>query len=486
MNAPTPNIWGDKRPEPNLYAEMAVLASIINDNNFYWEIDGWLGEEHFTDPLHRRIFALCKDGITKGSGASPPTIIPALQGDATFEAAGGVSYLIQITGVSHRPREIKSYAQAVADRFKRVGLWGVGDEIKYIAANEDEDLQEMLSRTETLVAEVVDDARPSDRVRTLSETVVTALTEAAEASKQEDGIIGCPTGLTRLDDVLGGLKDSNLIVMAGRPGMGKSAAALSVALNAARAGKGIGFITLEMRGEELVYRALSAVASELDMDLPYSEVSRGRFTGGQMEVLRHAQAKLDDLPFLVEDTGRKTVASIRSIARSMDRTFKKQEKRLDCLFVDHLSIIKPEGAYRGNKVSETEQISNDLKALAKQLDVPVVALCQLSREVEKRDNKRPFLSDLRFSGAIEQDADVILFLYREAYYLEQSKPKTFEDNYEDWKTEFDECKHRLDVICAKNRHGRTADIRLHCEIEKNLILDKDPLRLYQNQFDLGE
>jgi replicative DNA helicase len=475
----------NEQPEPAIDLEQAVIGAVLYDNEMLNEIEGIVELGHFTEPLHQRIWEACTSRIKAGTGVNHATLRIQFEEDDSLAMIGGIDYLRRIESsiIFIRPQEAKAFAGELRARFDRRRLWQLGDAITYAAANEDLSLDDLTARVDDEISKASHQTRKGDNIRNLDEIVEAALAESLEAHQQPDGVIGVATGVHELDQATGGFRNGNFIVLAGRPGMGKSAAAISLAVGAAGQDLiegGIAILSLEMNGEEIGHRIISERVFRKGGTLPYEDIARGKFGETDWRYMKSAQDDLADLPIKVEDTGRKSVAQIRSIAKSIDRGFQQEGGRLTCLIIDHIGLITSEG-HRGNKVSEMESISNDLKGLAKSLHIPVIGLCQLNRGVEGREDKRPLLGDLRNSGAIEQDADLVIFTYRRAYYLEKNPPRRSDPDYEEWRQELDICKTDMDLIIAKNRHGAETAVHIACHIEHNALIGKTD---EQEDFDL--
>lgn len=465
--------------EPNIEAEQALLGALFMNDKLVDEVRDILQDWHFFDPLHGRIYRHIVESVEFGFAVDPMSISATMKDDEALKEIGGRAYLsgLGVAAISVMPSTVIGFAREIVAFHRRQKLFQSCQNIMEMAADRTLSLAELTGEAEAVLSEALDDARPTDRILTLSTAINGALEEATRASLRDSGVVGVHSGLSRLDAVTGGFRAGNLIVLAGRPGMGKSAVAVSFGIEGIRQSHdpiGGGMISLEMNADELAFRVLSMGAYDAGVELPYSKISRGQLTGGETIALDTSQKAMRDLPFLFEDAGKKTVGEIRSIARKMDRDLRQQGRKLGILFVDHLGLIRPTSNHRGNKVAEIEEITNDLKALAKSLNIPVVALSQLSREVERRDDKRPVLSDLRNSGSIEQDADSVIFVYRPRYYLERSKPYPGTPEFSEWELDFEKEKNDLHLIVAKNRHGESTTVKVFTDISCNVVKDERP------------
>jgi replicative DNA helicase len=472
----------------NIEAEQAILGALLLNNSCGDSVAGWLRPEHFYEGLHGRLYGAIQGLIKKGRLADGATLQARFATDGDLAEVGGINYLVGLLRCSVGSQQVSEYARNVVELSQRRSLRDTSFQIASLACDHDQDAPEVLAEAETLIAEIAGDNTATDRIETIGEAVQGAIDSSLEAAKCQGGLVGTPSGIQRLDTLTGGWREGHLVIVGARPGMGKSAFVVSAAIDGARridVQSGIGVISLEMSSAELAARAISQAVHRQGTRLPYDAFSKGLYERSHQGTIEAAQDDLAALPIYFEDSSGRTVMQIRATARAIDRKFKKQGRRLTCLYIDYLQFIAPDRRYKGNITAEVTQISKDLKALAKGLDIPVIVLSQLNRQVEGRDNHRPFLSDLRDSGSLEQDADEVIFLVRPAYYLERDKPYSDSPKFLEWQANYEAEKHALDLIFAKNRHGPCTDIRLHTEIECNVICDEAPQlahRLQDHEF----
>ncbi len=467
-------------------AEQAVLGSMLYDNELYHQVAEFLRDEHFYDPVHGRLFTAAASMIQRAETAADAiTLAPMAEADEGVKALGGKAYLAELMAAHTSTAAALDYARFVYDLALRRSLIQVGGEIEKDAAED----QEATARVLIEVAErkLFDLAETGSTQRgfvTFADALAMSIDAAAAAYERDGGLSGVSSGLTDLDEKLGGLHPSDLIVLAGRPSMGKTALATNIAYNIARRhrletgpdgtartsdGGVVGFFSLEMSSEQLAMRILSERAG-----ISGHRIRRGEIEPDEFEQVRDAATELASIPLHIDDTGGLSIAALAARARRLKRT-----EGLDVLVVDYLQLLTGSGR-RGseNRVQEITEITTGLKALAKELQVPVIALSQLSRQVEARDDKRPQLSDLRESGSIEQDADVVMFVYREAYYVARKEPKSKQgsDEYAIWQEELAACYGKAEVIIGKQRHGPIGTVELAFEesLTKFSNLERSP------------
>lgn len=458
----------------NIEAEQQVLGSILSNNQTYFWVNDFLRPEHFHDDVHSSIYEEIGRVLTEGRSATPQTLKHMIKHIKSIAP----DYLERLLASIVGPQLIRDYARTVLDYYRLREMRLIGTDLcRDVTECGPFDSETVMTALETSCAELALETRFKTRTATfVGDVTAKAIDASREAKSRGTGLVGVTTGLQKLDRFIGGWRKSQLIICGGRPGMGKTTFASSSMLRTARAGHGVGFISLEMDDPELVSRMLCDMALEkAGYRIAYEEFDKGRLDEIEYNHIDAARAELDQLPIIIDSTPGQTMTDIGRAAQAIQRKFDKQGKELSLLVIDHLTLIKPDRAYRGNKVAEVGEISNAAKDLAKKLDIPVLMLCQLSREVEKRDDKRPMLSDLRWSGEIEQDADIVMFAFRPEYYHEKEKRncKTAEQRA-DWEDEAIDYKDRLELIVEKQRAGRTGTLSLWCAIEAGAIRDEDP------------
>lgn len=453
----------------NLEAEQALLGAILFDNETFNRINQNLQERHFYDPVHGRIFAACRDLIAAGELADGVTLKERFARDGGIKEIGGAVYLMKLMeAAAPLSAQAQSYADLIYDLALRRELIRVGGVITDLAENppEDHDAQDIIEEAERTLFTLAESGTGSKGFSPFSHALATSIEIAAAAYESKSDVSGLATNFEDLDRMLGGLHPSDLIILAGRPSMGKTALATNIAFNIARnrlhaqrtgdfenqVNKGgvVAFFSLEMSAEQLATRLLSD-AAEIESD----RIRRGKISKQEYERLADEAVNLQQLPLHIDETGAIGIAQLMARARRLQRTV-----GLDCVVVDYLQLVTSSSRKSDGRVQEVSEITQGLKALAKDLKVPVIALSQLSRQVETREDKRPQLSDLRESGSIEQDADVVLFVYRESYYLERAEPREGTDEHIAWMRQVDEVRNQAEVIIGKQRHGPIGKVKL--------------------------
>lgn len=453
----------------NIEAEQALLGAFLIDNEAVNKVSDFLLSEHFYEPVHQRIYKSILNFMERGLIASPVTLKSQFDNDDALKDIGGAGYLAKMAGLAAGIVDAKHYAQIIYDLAMCRGLISVGSEIvsEAYGNNLKEPAAVQIERAEHKLFSLASEGSSDKNFMHLKSSLADAINRAEFALKQKGEVSGVPTGFMDLDKILGGLHDSDLVILAGRPSMGKTALAINVALNAAKAFKkeydevkeeldtvtemkSVGVFSLEMSSEQLASRLLS-----IQTGINSNNIRRGRLDQkkGEFEALIEGNKDLYQLPMYIDDTPALSISAIRTRARRL-----KRRHNLGLLVIDYLQLIRGVSqAAASNRVQEVSEITQGLKAIAKELNIPVVALSQLSRQVEGRDDKRPQLSDLRESGSIEQDADVVMFIYREQYYLERTRPSDGTPELEAWMEKFGEkwmtTKNKAEIIISKHRNG---------------------------------
>ncbi len=460
----------------NIEAEAALLGALMLDNRLVEDVQLKLRSDHFFEPLHGRIY----DGILRMTDrnmvANPVTLRPLFEGDEAMKEVGGASYLAQLTGSGAAIIGARDFAQQIYDLALLRSLVAVGRDMVEGALDTSEDVLplEQIERAETELYKVAEQGGSEGKVKAFADATKLALETAEKALNSGGHLSGITTGLDSVNTKIGGMHRSDLMILAGRPGMGKTSLATNIAYSAARrflqdqedgiepaksAGAAVAFFSLEMSADQLATRVLAEQSGISAENLRMGKISQGEFRN-----LARAAAELQALPLYIDDTPGLTIAALRARARRL-----KRQKGIGFVVIDYLQLLQGTGKNSGdNRVQEISEISRGLKQLAKELDVPVLALSQLSRAVEQREDKRPQLSDLRESGSIEQDADMVWFVYREDYYINAKEPKRPSDGddakifeaYEQWRADMERVYGLAELIVAKQRHGATGKVRL--------------------------
>lgn len=464
-----PGNGGFRVPPHNPEAEMALLGAILTNNRAYERVQEFLLPDHFAEPLHGRIYGACATLIDRGQLAAPVTLKNYFEQDGSLAEVGGSDYLARLAGSVITIQNAQDLGREVYDCYLRRELIDLGETIVNKAFDHDleDSAEQQIETAEESLFNLAEQGSSETGFVDFRRAVTSAIDMASAAYKRESDLVGVPTGFTDLDRLLGGLHDSDLIIVAARPSMGKTALATNIAYNAASSRKFrdspdggfeeqevVAFYSLEMSAEQLATRILSEQAHVRSDSIRRGDVKEEEFN----RVFAVSQA-LHTLPLFIDDTPALTVSALRTRARRL-----KRQKGLSLIIVDYLQLINPPRNGRADgRVQEVSEITRGLKALAKELNVPVIALSQLSRAVEQREDKRPQLSDLRESGSIEQDADVVLFVYRDEYYMQNKEPEEGTPEYEEWRMKFERVKGKAELIVAKQRHGPTGTVELAFE-----------------------
>ncbi len=460
-----------RSPPSNIEAEQALLGAILVNNRAHERISEFLRAEHFFDALNGRIFEAMATLITRGQVANPVTLKNTFERDEDLAELGGAAYLARLAGSAVTVVNAHDYGRTIHDLYIRRQLIDLGEETVNEAYEHDLDTS-AVDQIETAERRLYDLATVGDYERGFQDfgAVLVETIKTAESAFKRDGMLtGVSTGFTDIDNLLGGLHASDLIILAGRPSMGKTALATNIAFHAAKnyrtergedgieevvGGAVVGFFSLEMSAEQLAMRILaeeSSVASD--------SIRRGSLSNAEFEKIVRASQDLQKAPLFIDDTPALSVSALRTRARRLQR-----QHGLSLIVVDYLQLLSGSSPGRhDNRVQEVSEITRGLKTIAKELNVPVLALSQLSRQVEQRDDKRPQLSDLRESGSIEQDSDVVMFIFREEYYQSREEPREGTADHENWKAEMERVHNIAEIIVAKQRHGPIGKVLLQFE-----------------------
>ena len=451
----------------NIEAEQSVIGSILVTNEIFDEISTIISNINFYDPMHQKIFNAIENLIYKGMLANPITLKNYFEDEK--DDLNVPEYLVKITKFSTSIRQAIEYSKIIYDMFVRRELIKISEATIDNAKINDLNTngQNIIENSERLLFDLAEKGSFNSSLVKFDEAMKQTIEMASAAYKNEGGIVGVPTGLRDLDDKLGGLHQSDLIIIAGRPSMGKTSLATNIAFNAAKHvqdnGKksSIAFFSLEMSSEQLSTRILSEQAR-----IASNDIRRGRISDEQFDQFLETSKNIAELPLFIDETPAISIAAMSNRARRIKRLH-----GLDMIVVDYIQLMKGTTFNKDGRVQEISQITQGLKAIAKELGVPVVALSQLSRQVEQRDDHKPQLSDLRESGSIEQDADVVMFVYREGYYLQRKEPREATVEHAEWQAKMNEVAHIAEVIIGKQRHGPIGKITL--EFEERFTKFKD-------------
>ncbi len=451
----------------NIEAEQAVIGSILVSNDIFDEISTIISSINFYDPMHEKIFEAIESLIYKGMLANPITLKNYFEDEK--DDLNVPEYLVKITKFSTSVRQAVEYSKIIYDMFVRRELIKISEQTIDSAKLNDLDTngQTIIENSEKLLFDLAEKGSFNSSLVKFDEAMKQTIEMASAAYKNEEGIVGVPTGLRDLDDKLGGLHQSDLIIIAGRPSMGKTSLATNIAFNAAQklqdSGKksSIAFFSLEMSSEQLSTRIISEQAR-----ISSNDIRRGRISDDQFDKFLETSKNISELPLYIDETPAISIAALSNRARRIKRLF-----GLDMIVVDYIQLMRGTTFNKDGRVQEISQITQGLKAIAKELALPVVALSQLSRQVEQRDDHKPQLADLRESGSIEQDADVVMFVYREGYYLQRKEPREATVEHAEWQAKMNEVAHLAQIIIGKQRHGPIGNVTL--EFEERFTKFKD-------------
>ena len=451
----------------NIEAEQAVIGSILVNNEIFDEISTIIASINFYDPMHQKIFVAIESLVYKGMLANPITLKNYFEDEK--DDLDVPEYLVKITKFSTSVRQAIEYSKIIYDMFVRRELIKISEQTIDSAKLSELDTngQTIIENSERLLFDLAEKGSFNSSLVKFDEAMKQTIEMASAAYKNEEGIVGVPTGLRDLDDKLGGLHQSDLIIIAGRPSMGKTSLATNIAFNAAQklqdSGKksSIAFFSLEMSSEQLSTRIISEQAR-----ISSNDIRRGRISDEQFDKFLETSKNIAELPLYIDETPAISIAAMSNRARRIKRLF-----GLDMIVVDYIQLMRGTTYNKDGRVQEISQITQGLKAIAKELSLPVVALSQLSRQVEQRDDHKPQLSDLRESGSIEQDADVVMFVYREGYYLSRKEPREATVEHAEWQAKMNEVAHLAQIIIGKQRHGPIGNVTL--EFEERFTKFKD-------------
>ena len=451
----------NKKQPSNLEAEQALLGSILVNNDIIDEVSNTINPTSFYDPAHTKIYEVIETLNNKGMIANPITLKNYFEKDNMLSEVGGTEYLVKLTRFSGSTKQAVDYAKIIHEMYLRRELVLISDNLSSETLDAKEQTAEkIIENTEKSLFDLAERGSFSQSFLKFNQALDQTIETATQAMKSDKGIVGVPTGLTDLDEKLGGLHKSDLVILAGRPGMGKTALATNIAYHAAQnimsrqEKSSIAFFSLEMSSEQLSTRILSEQAR-----IKSDDIRKGKVTEEEINRYIEASRNIYNLPLFIDETPAITIATLSNRARRIKRLF-----GVSLIVVDYIQLMRAPSSNRNdNRVQEVSEITQGLKALAKELRVPVLALSQLSRAVEQRDDKKPQLADLRESGSIEQDADVVMFVYREAYYLENKQPKLGSIEHAEWQSKMNDVNGLADIILGKQRHGPTGLVKVAFE-----------------------
>ena len=445
----------------NIEAEQSVIGSILVSNDIFDDVSPIINYTKFYDPIHQKIFLAIENLISKGMLANPITLKNYFENDKNLIELEGHEYLVKITKFSTSLRQAIEYAKIIYDMHVRRELIKISEATIDNASNKNIDLpgEKIIEDSEKLLFDLAERGSFSKSFIKFDAALNQTIEMASKAFKSTEGIVGVPTGLTDLDDRLGGLHNQDLVIIGGRPSMGKTALATNIAFHAAKniQDKGlkssVAFFSLEMSSEQLSTRILSEQSR-----IKSNDIRRGKISEEQFDKFIETSKNISELPLYIDETPAISIAAISNRARRIKRLF-----GCELVVVDYIQLMRATNIRNDGRVQEISEITQGLKAIAKELNVPVLAVSQLSRAVEQRDDKKPQLSDLRESGSIEQDADVVMFVYREAYYLERKEPRPATVEHAEWQAKMNEISNLADIMIGKQRHGPTGNIKVEFE-----------------------
>jgi replicative DNA helicase len=461
----------ERKVPANIQAEQMLLGSILLNNDTLNRVGEFLKSEHFYQPVHQRIYKSILDIIDKGLSATPVSLKNIFDKDPDLVEVGGSDYLSRLVSLSTGVINAYDYGMIIYNLYLRRKLIGIGEDIVNEAYTRETEVssESQIEEAETKLFNLANEGDVFGKgFKNLKTSLLEAIDRTQNAYQTSDKVVGISSGFTDIDKKLGGFNDSDLVILAGRPSMGKTALALNIALNSSNylqekhkqeaseggAPPSVGFFSLEMSAEQLASRLISMQA-----EINASNLRTGSLSADNFSKIVRISKTLHDMPMFIDDTPALSISAIRTRARKL-----KRKHNLSILFVDYLQLINSSvRASSENRVLEISEITQGLKAIAKELDIPVIALSQLSRAVEQREDKRPLLSDLRESGSIEQDADIVMFIYREEYYESRREPEPDTEKHTRWRDKMDKIRNLADVIVAKHRNGPVGTAQLYFE-----------------------
>ena len=436
----------------NIEAEQALLGAILVNNEAFYRVSDFLEPRHFFEPVHQKIYEIGSSLIRAGKVASPVTLKTFLPADADIGGMTVSQYLARLASEATTVINALDYGQTIYDLSTRRALIQIGEDMVNEAfdAPVDSVPSKQIEEAERKLYEVAESGRYEGGFQRFSQALTTAVDMAARAYQRDGKLSGLASGLRDLDSKMGGLQNSDLVIIAYNIASSWQGEVRADGHTSTVNGGIVGFFSLEMSAEQLATRIIAEQTG-----IPSSTIRRGGITEADFEKIRDKTIELQDLKFFVDESGGLSIAQLAARARRL-----KRQRGLDVLIIDYIQLLQGSGKRSENRVQEVTEITTGLKALAKELNVPVIALSQLSRQVESRDDKRPQLSDLRESGSIEQDADVVMFVYREEYYLANKEPRPNTDEHAKWQIEMDAAHGKAELIIGKQRHGPTGTVQV--------------------------
>jgi replicative DNA helicase len=476
---PPPDLARFRIAPHNIEVEQALLGAILVNNEAFYRVSDFLDQRHFFEPLHQKIYELAGSLVRQGKVASPVTLKTFLPSDIDVGGLNASQYLARLAAEATTVINAEDYGRTIYDLAIRRDLILIGEDMVNVAYDAPVDFAPaaQIEDAERKLYEIAETGKYDGGFQRFANALTTAVEMAAHAYQRDGKLSGIATNLKDLDRLMGGLQKSDLIIVAGRPGMGKTALATNIAYNIARAWRGevqadghtatvnggiVGFFSLEMSAEQLATRIIAE-----QTEIPSYRIRRGEIDPSDFDRIAETARDIEALPLYIDETGGLSIAQLAARARRL-----KRQRGLDLIMVDYIQLLQGSSRKAAeSRVQEVTEITTSLKALAKELNVPIVALSQLSRQVENRDDKRPQLSDLRESGSIEQDADVVLFVFREEYYVRNREPRAGTEEHFKWQAEMEEVHGKAEVIIGKQRHGPTGTVPLQFKADVTRFAD---------------
>lgn len=475
MLAPADHSMQQAQPR-DVELEQALLGAVLTNNDAFWRVADLVSHEHFSEPIHQKIYSIAAAMIRAGKPASPLTLRTFLPADLDIAGLNVSQYLARLAAEAVSVVNVIEYGRSLVDLARRRDLLDISDRLADSAANPEPDKTAAMiaaeAEQELFALSSADSWATTNRAPvSIGKALAEAVDSAAQAYQRGGQISGVTWGLRDVDRMTLGLHAGEVVILAGRPGMGKTAVALSVIRAAAEAGEPGLFFSHEMSAAQIGTRWLAEGAARTGPPISYFNLKGGNISPEDFDRVADAARAYEELPVMIDDQPSVTVAQIGMRVRRRAQIAAKEGKPLKLVAVDYLQLIKATDRYRGQRTSEVTEISAGLKHIARENNVAMLVLSQLSREVERRDDKRPQLSDLRDSGSIEQDADSVIFLFREEYYLRNKEPKAGTEEFYKWQADMEACHGRLDFILGKQRHGPTGTVTVMFDAKTNTVRD---------------